>query len=398
VEGWRNELGQLIHETGLSFESIAAKCGMAKDSVRRWVKGSVTPSRDNWRKVKSFLEESLQRKLVLDPYSIPLGPDQIEVADPNGYEPRDSFMLYKWTAEQCFRHDLRRVVRDDSGSEARVEAFFDFKSWQRRAREQTLDGDIYYLTGFDYDDLDDDKLTKFRVTATQYRYAITTQQMFNEVRRSREKAARILQSDGAWTFTRYSPPNNLYVNCSIIDRNDQLLALERASTTHDTNNVWTLGPCETMRREADDEVQDRPMQIDELTRKCLRKEAGLLPPDYGPISVSWIGYNFWTPRPGATWARENWPGANVRIHTQVRSTLSCAEIWDRMLTSAPDGVEHSRYASLAFDAASCLDVINSASAGKPDVHDRIWVQFSALAAAELWRNRDQRWLRDAASL
>jgi hypothetical protein len=180
------------------------------------------------------------------------------------------------------------------------------------------------------------------------------------------------------------------VNVSVLDASGRMLALRRSSATHDTNNVWTLGGCETLRRGSDAGGQrDLPLELDELARKCLRKELGLGEDDYGPVSISCVGVNFWSPRPGAVWSDPSWPGANVRVHAQVRSHLECHEIWDRVRTG-PDVFEHDRYAAIDSTPDAMVNIINSVLTGQPDSHGRVWVQFAALAAQELYRNRANR--------
>jgi len=112
----------------------------------------------------------------------------------------------------------------------------------------------------------------------------------------------------------------------------------------------------------------------------------LNPDEYGEISVSWIGFNYWSPR-GDLLSREKWPGANVRIQAQVRTKIDCASIWDKARHLADDYFEHDRCVPIDWDRANVLEIINSVVEGRPDRSDRIWTPFSALAAQELYRLR-----------
>jgi len=166
------------------------------------------------------------------------------ITDPPDYEPVDSFPLFKWSATQSRRHDLRPCRRRDEAPAARVAAFFDPMDWQQ-AQQQNLDGPLYCLTGMDIEDRDYDKITTFWFSACHYRQALATQDLFYLRAEAREKAERLL-IDGAYQFLQVTPPNNVYVNASVVDGDGRLLALRRSSATHDTHNLWTLGVCETM--------------------------------------------------------------------------------------------------------------------------------------------------------
>lgn len=302
------------------------------------------------------------------------------------YVPIDSYPLYIWSGEQCFHHDLRRCVRRDEMFEARIAAFFDESELRECMQAQTFDGPIWSLTSLSFDrDLDQEKELTFGFSSIQYREALATQEMFYRDKRARDMADKLLREEGAAFYLRLSPPNNVYVNTSVIDSEGKLLALYRGSATHDSHNIWTLGPCETMRRLGASAQQ--PLPMDELAKKSLKKELGLGEDDYGPVSVSWIGFNCWKPRPEGAGTRELWPTVNVRIQAQVTATLTCDDIWEKSRTRATDVFEHEKFTGLDWNEDTCLDIISSVQLGRPDTGGRRWIQFSALAAQELWRLR-----------
>ncbi|HVX20775.1 MAG TPA: hypothetical protein VHB02_05460 [Acidimicrobiales bacterium] len=310
--------------------------------------------------------------------------DDSAVASILDYKPVDSFPLYVWSGEQCFRHELRPCKEVERDQEANVATFFEVDRWRELADTQKLDGPIYHLTDFGIErDLDEDKVTAFRFSSVHYREALATQGMFRTVAEARDKAEDLLHNQGAYRFLRVCPPTNVYVNTSVVDADNKLLALLRGTATYDAHRIWTLGVCETLRRK---EFQSQPTSFVDLARKSLRKELGLRESDYGRVSISWIGYNYWVPPPEELEVF-NWPGGNIRLQAQVRSNLSSHQIWERARTRATDTFEHTDYAPIDWTEKQGLEIINSVLSNKVDRANRRWAPFSALAVQELYRLR-----------
>jgi hypothetical protein len=310
------------------------------------------------------------------------------VVDPGEYVPLDGYALFSWSVEQSTRSENRPLTRVDEDSRPRVERFFSsFDIWRQRVESQRKDGPVLSLVGIEMSDLDSDKRLTFRLSATRYAECLATQAMFHDSPAARGKAEEILDTHGAEEFVRVSPPNLLFANVSVVCDENQLLALQRGGSTHDGRLEWTLGPCETLRR--DDfaaEPNQAPRSLDALAERALLKELGLTSDDYGPIHVSWIGVQYIHPRSWA-WNTNDalLPGAQIRMHALVRTRLSVSKIRDRAQTSAVDGFEHLRYEGVAWNEASLPAIMNAVIRGLPDDAGRRWLPFTGLAAREVHR-------------
>ncbi len=108
----------------------------------------------------------------------------------------------------------------------------------------------------------------------------------------------------------------------------------------------------------------------ELARYALREELGLEPYEYGPISLSWIGYDVHT--------------LQVKIFAQVKSSLFPAEI-ERRVGSAHGIFELQDLCWLRLAPRVFQDIVDNWEEG--DSVGRRWSSSAPLALQELWRMR-----------
>jgi hypothetical protein len=175
-------------------------------------------------------------------------------------------------------------------------------------------------------------------------------------------------------MVRGAPSSVIAANVVVLSADRKLLAIERSAAVRTSQNVWTLGPNETMNWP----TTVRPGQKEDLfdlAERCLLEETGLERTEYAQIYISWIGYNV--------------PGALVHVVALTTAKLTASVITER-ISHAHGAFEAQQVAWLDPDPAILREISID-----PNALGRKWINSARLAAQEYWRFR-LLLLRDAA--
>lgn len=175
-----------------------------------------------------------------------------------------------------------------------------------------------------------------------------------------------LRTEDTRMMVQAAPLSVIAANVVVLSADRKLLAIERSGAVKTSQNLWTLGPNETMNWPADQRPGSKE-DLFELVQRCLWEETGLDKTEYGPVYISWIGYNV--------------PCALVHVVALTASKLTSSEIGERI--SHSHGVFEAQQISWLEPKSSVLCGIAMDS----NAHGRKWIDSARLAAQEYWRFR-----------
>jgi len=177
-----------------------------------------------------------------------------------------------------------------------------------------------------------------------------------------------LEREGTESMIRTAPLSVVAVNVTVTSSDGYVLAIRRSSSVRTSQNVWTLGPNETMNL-----PNGRPGESEDfyrLAERCLREELGLEPlTDYEQIFFSWMGYNV--------------PGAIVHIIAHVMSTRDHFQI-EESLHRSHGAFEADQIAWIKDRRKDLEQIVRH---HHKDEFGRRWIESAPLAAQQYWRVR-----------
>ncbi|MFA5061669.1 MAG: hypothetical protein WC526_00805 [Patescibacteria group bacterium] len=176
-----------------------------------------------------------------------------------------------------------------------------------------------------------------------------------------------LRTSAPRDVVRRAPRSVIAMNVVVLASSGRLLAIKRSRSVRTSQNMWTIGPNETMVSPL--AVSGYQEDLVHLAERCLNEEVGLMPSEHGPIQVSWFGYNL------------NGPLVHVVAH--VRARLPESQIVERV-EACQAVFEHGRLDWISTDRRS---VFNLLANWRQDDSGRQWMNLAALALQEYWRMR-----------
>lgn len=210
----------------------------------------------------------------------------------------------------------------------------------------------------------------YTVSACDYAEHLATLTYLRANCEARERIKEAFDAGKLAEFARTSPPSLIKINVAVLSPDRRFLAIQRSAAVQTKKGLWTVGPNETMALTAVNLPGRRYEDLFELAERCLREEVGMEPDDYGPVQISWIGYEADT--------------AIVKVFAQVQAKISSAEALGRM-SSAHSLYEAQDAAWLPFVSSTLSDIIENWEDG--DQAGRRWSSSAPLALQELWRMR-----------
>ena len=181
--------------------------------------------------------------------------------------------------------------------------------------------------------------------------------------------ARLAHDDVASVIAK-APRSVASINVTVTSADGRLLAVRRSGAVRTSQNIWTLGPNETMSAALPTSTGVETPHS--LAWRALHEEVGLEPDDVAVLQMSWIGYNV--------------PGALVHLVAHCRSNLRSAEIESR-IREGLGSFEVDQMAWLPATPRTIRKIISSVREGRPDSEKRVWLSSAALGAAEWYRWR-----------
>lgn len=171
-------------------------------------------------------------------------------------------------------------------------------------------------------------------------------------------------------YARTALPAAMKINVTVITPEASFLAIQRSGAVDLKKGKWTVGPNETMVLPSMLPPGSQAEDLFGLAERCLREELGLEPADYGPVNISWIGFDVMS--------------GVAKVYAQVRSHLPHREIDQRMASS--HGIfEAQSTAWLPLRRKVVLDIMQNWEHG--DAAGRCWSASAPHALQELWRFR-----------
>src|SRR6185437_13789774 len=282
------------------------------------------------------------------------------------------FAINRWSPARPLRRDKLSMTIVPNRPRQK---WCDQSEWRRLAdqfRKDGRSGDIGYLVNFEIDhhETKAGQVFKYSVAHCDYYEHLATLEYLANHSEVKSKIWQTLQRGLVLDFTRSAPPAAIKINVALISPEDHFLAIQRSRAVEHKRVLWTVGPNETMVLKP---MRTPGMQAEDLfglAERCIREELNLEPVDYGPINVSWMGYDVST--------------AQVKVYAQVRSHLPGREIERRM--AASHGIfEAQAIAWVPLKRSSVMDIMTNWETG--DSSGRTLSSSAPHSLQELWRFR-----------
>jgi hypothetical protein len=263
--------------------------------------------------------------------------------------------------------------------------------WRQAMHEINERGDVHGRCGYitaagplDWREGPSTEFFRITLTPTDYSTGIATYIALNEDPPRQREIIRLLKENPA-EFVAQAPPSHLAVNVGVLSADGQrFLGVHRSAAVATSPNIWTCGPCETLKVRDDITPGEDPEDFFKLTERCLVEEIGLAPDEYERMSVSWFGYYG--------------PDAHPWITAQARVKLSDNEVKERWHTchSRPEADDIDWF---TFDRTTIETIIfapRGSEAGRfPTAFAHVadgecagrWLIHAPHALHEMWRMR-----------
>jgi len=286
----------------------------------------------------------------------------------------DFFMLDQWSAQRPLaRQRIVQVTREPIGDRMALQSWCD--PVELRAIKEALadhGGPACTLVDLEIDHRESERGQQLRLTFEPSVYGdfLAVGEYFRRHPHELSMVTARLQDEDTRLLVQCAPASVVAVNVTVRSDDGHLLAIRRSSSVRTSQNIWTLGPNETMNlpslRPGDNE------DFFELSQRCLREEVGLEPTaDYGAILVSWMGYNV--------------PAALVHVVAHVTSRLGRAAIEER-LAASHGAFESERVAWIPDHKRALEQIIHH---HRKDHEGRSWIDSAPLAAQQYWKSRPE---------
>lgn len=282
------------------------------------------------------------------------------------------FAINRWSPVRPLRRDRLDMTIIQNRPRQK---WCDQAEWRQLAdqyKKEGKAGDCGYLVDFEIDHHETKAGQAFRYSVAHcdyYEHLATVEYLANHSE-VRSKIWQALQHGQVWDFTRSAPPAAMKINVVLVSPEDNFLAIQRSGSVEHKRGLWTVGPNETMVLKP---MRTPGMQAEDLfglAERCIREELGLEPADYGPVNISWMGYDVST--------------AQVKVYAQVRSHLPEREI-DRRMATAHSVFEAQDTVWVPLKRRSVMDIMVNWEKG--DANGRIWSASAPHSLQELWRFR-----------
>ena len=167
-----------------------------------------------------------------------------------------------------------------------------------------------------------------------------------------------------------APRSVASINVTVTSADGRLLAVRRSGAVRTSQNIWTLGPNETMAPALP--TSGGVETPHELAWRGLREEVGFERDDVLELQMGWMGYNV--------------PGALFHLVAHCRSALRSSEI-EAKIRECHGTFEFDQIAWVPADPKTIREIISSVREGREDTGKRIWLNSAALAADDWFRWR-----------
>ena len=207
---------------------------------------------------------------------------------------------------------------------------------------------------------------------SEYGDLIAVQEYFRQDPDRLRTVIERLAAEDATTMIAAAPPSVVAINMTVTSADHKLLAVRRSAAVQTSQNLWTLGPNETMLGATG--ASGGVETVHSLAFRCLKAELELDEDGVDRLEISWIGYNV--------------PAALVHVVGHARSTLRSSELEDN-LRQSQGFFEVDAVAWLPATAKTVHGIIDDIhqSGGTTVVPSGKWLNSAGLAAADWWRWR-----------
>ena len=223
------------------------------------------------------------------------------------------------------------------------------------------------LVDYEIDHRENERGNTFRMYLMRSDYAdlLSVSEYFRREPEAVKVVLNRLADESTRSVAREAPTSVIAVNVVLLSADQKLLAIERSGAVSTSQNLWTLGPNETMNWLEELHPGQKKEDLFVLVERCLNEEVALESADYGRVYVSWIGYNV--------------PGALVHVVALITAKLTSSEISER-INQSHSVFEVQRHAWIRPDAKTL-----TAIATDQRTDGRKWIVSARLAAQEYWR-------------
>jgi hypothetical protein len=275
------------------------------------------------------------------------------------------FSLNRWSPDRPLRESMVHVTFDDSDWT---------QDWCEPSELESLRGQMEdpgglsaSLREFRVDHRESESGQQFHMSFALSRYSdlIAVSEYFRRhldqvdgviTRLSKEDTSRMIKS---------APLSVVAINVTVTSADAKLLAIRRSGAVRTSQNLWTLGPNETM-------LEARPISggtetPHELARRCLSEEIGIQSNQIKILEISWIGYNV--------------GGALTHIVAHCQSTLASPDL-SQCISSSHGSFEVDGLDWLPTSRKSISRIVESVRAEQMDRDGKLWLNSAALAGVE----------------
>ncbi len=278
----------------------------------------------------------------------------------------------RWSTARPLRRDRLRM---QVVSKRPRQRWCDVQDWKLLAAEHRTPGktaDTAYLVDFEIDHHETKRGQAFAYSVAHCYYweHLATVEYLNMTNAARSRIWQAFQRGQILDYARSAPPAAMKINVAVISPESQFLAIQRSGAVDHKKGLWTVGPNETMVLPPMLPPGTQAEDLFGLAERCVREEVGIEPIDYGPINISWIGFDV--------------TSGQAKVYAQVRSHLPRREIGQRMASS--HGIFEAQSTTwLPLSRKVVMDIMRNWESG--DSAGRRWSASAPHALQELWRFR-----------
>jgi len=290
------------------------------------------------------------------------------------FEPADVglFPINRWSPARPLRRDRIRMT---VASSRPGQGWCDPVSWSSLAEKFKAEGktgDIGYLVDFqvDHHETMDGQLFRYSVSHCDYWEHLATVEYLQHDAAARSKIWEAFENGHILDFARSAPPAAIKINVALLSPDRKFIAIQRSGSVDHKKGAWTVGPNETMILRPFRTPGSQMEDLFGVAERCIREEIGLEPVDYGPINISWMGYDA--------------ASAQAKVYAQVKTHLPRREV-DRRMSGSHGLWEAQAVEWIPLNKANALDIMENWERG--DSHGRRWSASAPHALQELWRFR-----------
>ncbi|WP_405926927.1 hypothetical protein [Streptomyces sp. NBC_00035] len=288
------------------------------------------------------------------------------------------FTITEWSPARMLSPQ-RLLTRTIPITSRPLQQYVDPNALQNAVQEVGGSGKVVYLSGVEVDHRESEETQACRVLISESEYSEV-----RGIERIRLTQPDLLESVDAAVasdvrnYLAHAVPSSIAMNIIPITQDMDILCAERSSAVDNAIGCWTVGIFETMKR-SDPNIPGSIEDIYTLAIRGLREELGLLPHEFGPVMITWLGIYR--------------PLLRGHIVAIVRLNIDKSDAQARARES------DSSYEHISFDwiplRRSVLQSFLNAPYQQPrqaagaliQQGDRLWIEQARLALVEAWRFR-----------